>query len=49
MESGTIFGSFMADLSGDSVEGNFGMNGQDAALFLSAKALKYFIDALNWK
>ena len=47
-ESGAIFGGFDGR-SGGSVRDNFGMNGQDAALLLPSKVLKYFIDALKWK
>ena len=47
-EPGAIFGGFDGR-SGGSVRGNFGTNGQDAALLLPSEALKYFIDALKQK
>ena len=45
---GAIFGRF-DDCSGESLRGNYGMNGQDAAVFLPSKAFNHLIDALKWK
>ena len=40
-------GPFLADLTADldTVRGNFGMNGQDAAVFMSSKVLRHMIIA----
>ena len=44
-------GPFLADLTANMsiARGNFGMNGQDAAVLMSSKALKYIIIAKVWK
>ena len=44
-------GSFSADLTANlgTVRGDFGMNGQDAAVLMSSEALKYIITAKERK